>query len=228
MEILLSIKDNLCYNPSFLPDDDVGIKEVANFYLPFDTGFEVECNRGNNFNIENFQNIPNIKAVNIDSYEQRFRIPPGLEGFKCLYNISEQLKLNSIPNLGSGIHYHIDFTKYYHYLNERSIAQHKFWILNELDTWNYNGTYNNRDMQFSRCWVRCHNTYKTLEFRIGEMTFEYDILLKRIMHLQRIVKDLINKLTNTTIFHANPTYTEAMYQKSQMENILQSRKIKLF
>ena len=87
---------------------DEKIIDFVNSFLPYSTGFEIECNQGKNFNVENFENIPDIISVNIDSSEQRFRVPNGIKGIICLYNICEQLKLNSEENPLSGIHYHVD------------------------------------------------------------------------------------------------------------------------
>lgn len=170
------------------------VKKVAKFYLPFSTGFEIECEQRENFNLSTFKNIPNIVEVKVDSHEQRFRIPKGIKGLTCLYDISIALKENSNLNLGSGIHYHVNFNKYFELIDKEVIKTHSDWILKELDTWKYRGTYNYRSVTFNRTWVKFHKQYKTIEFRIGEMTFDYSLLFKRIAHCNAIVKKLINAL----------------------------------
>lgn len=170
------------------------VRRIIDNYLPYSIGIEIECNLQRNFKLQAFENIPNILNVNCDSEEQRYRIPNKLEGFICLYNICENLNLYSELNPGSGIHYHIDMTDWFDDLkeNEKVIEKSKEWILLELDSWNYKGSYNNRDIYFStnHNWVRFQNDFKTAEFRIGEMTFDYSIIVSRIIHCCKIIKKL--------------------------------------
>ena len=88
------------------------LQSVANSYLPYSTGVEIECTSKDNISLSaarlGFNNIPNIIEVDIDYREQRFRIPKGISGAICLYEICEKLKLMCMLNMGSGIHYHID------------------------------------------------------------------------------------------------------------------------
>ena len=120
----LNIKIQLRNNPLFLKKVQ-SVYEVAEIMLPYDTGIELECFKGKKFDIENFQKIPDIKDVNVDDGEQRFRIPNSLEGFICLYNLCETLKENSVPEIGSGLHYHIDFTNYFDKVNQEFIDKVK-------------------------------------------------------------------------------------------------------
>jgi hypothetical protein len=184
-----NIKEILFTNPLFLQDTPE-VSEVSNFYLPYSTGFEVECDRGSNFNLDDFTSIPDIIDVNISSMEHRFRIPSGLNGFKCLFKISQALCVNSVFNSGSGIHYHVDFTECYDEITPQIINQVTPFVLEELDTWGYEGTYNARGIStgMSHNWVRMQSGFKTLEYRIGEMTFDYDLLIKRITHVNYISK----------------------------------------
>lgn len=170
--------------------------DYVNSLLPYSTGFEIECNYNKQYNIDNFKSIPNILAVNNDSSEQRYRIPNGLKGILCLYTISQQLAINSEENKGSGIHYHIDCTDCFEFITERFLNENSEWILKELDTWNYQGTYNLRKVskESNHNWLRGNEQFKTMEFRIGEMTFDYKILIKRILHCNAIIKHLKDKL----------------------------------
>ncbi len=167
-----------------------------NNYLPYSIGIEIECNKSSNFSLDKFTTIPDILSVDIDDAEQRFRIPNGLSGLICLYNICNELKSNSELNPDSGHHYHIDMTNVYNLLNCKFIELNSNWILNELDTWGYKGTYNRRDVQFStsHTWVRFQESFKTAEFRIGNMTFEYDIIVKRLIHASNIIQRLNKQL----------------------------------
>ncbi len=193
------VKECVFHTPLvLLTTKDEEIIEEANKFLPFSTGFEIECNQLPNFDSSSFKIIPNILDVGIDSSEQRFRIPNGVNGLICLYNICEQLKLNSELNPKSGIHYHIDMTAWYDIVTQSFINSNAEWILKELDSWKYDGTFNSRTCQFNtnHNWVRFQESFKTAEIRIGEMTFDYELLVKRIVHANSIIKRLKAKLTD--------------------------------
>lgn len=207
--------------PIALDVKDKAVKKVGKFYLPFSTGFEIECDKSDKFDVKNFEDIVDIMDVNCDSHEQRFRIPKGIKGLNCLYKISQQLKINSLLNPNSGIHYHVDFTKYFHLLNDEVIKDNKEWILNELDSWNYKGNYNSRNITKLFSWVRIQPTFKTLEFRIGEMTFDYSLLFKRITHCNAIVKKLSKLISNEDIKDAKIL---SLYS-DDVEGTLKNRKI---
>ena len=176
--------------------------EVAyiNSLLPYSTGFEIECNKKLTYDIVNFKRIPTLLDIDIDSSEQRYRIMNGINGFICLYLICNQLKLNSTLNLGSGIHYHIDCRDLFERNSIDNILDLISWsnknglyniILSELDKWEYKGKYNARNISTGTTWIRLSH-WKTFEFRLGEMSFDYEILAKRIIHanqLTRLVKD---------------------------------------
>ena len=108
----------------------------------------------------------------------------------CLYEFSIQLKKYFGLNPESGIHYHTDLTDIYDLdlVNNNLLSKVKEPLLSELDSWEYKGSYNRRDVSFSRCWVRFEKHKKTMEVRIGEMTFDYSLLIKRILHCQYLNK----------------------------------------
>ena len=190
--------DIIKITPTIL-DDSLESRILGYHYLPYSTGFEIECNMKPGYRTDVFTSIPNIMEADVNEYEQRFRIPEGLEGLKCLFEISSNLKEQALFNPDSGIHYHIDCTDVYKYFNKEFVAKHKEWILNELDSWNYQGTYNKRNIEFSLShnWVRFQETFKTMEFRLGEMTFDYELLFKRITHANAIVRRLKEELIET-------------------------------
>jgi len=208
--------------PTSLDANDLLVQKVGDYFLPFSTGFEIECNKGEDFNDQNFKNIPNIIEVLCDTSEQRFRIPNGILGLQCLYNISIQLKKNSLLNPLSGIHYHIDFTDAYEYLTSDMIEFNKSWMLEELDEWNYVSFYNSRNINFNTChnWVRFQGIFKTLEFRIGEMTFDYSLLFKRIVHANFIVQEFKEKIITDYLFKNNSDF---MYSKDNITTMLKNR-----
>lgn len=180
---------------SLLPySDDPVLVNYVNNLIPYSTGFEVECSQTSDFNINIFKSIPFIMDVRCDMYENRFRIPNGLRGIICLYFISQEMKMQLHLNEGSGIHYHVDFVDSFHLVNDGLIEKNKKWILHELDQWKYKGTYNKRDVTRSRTWVRVCSSKQTFEYRIGEMTFDYSLLLTRIMHVNNISNRVKDKL----------------------------------
>lgn len=176
--------------------------KVINNYLPYSIGIELECDQKKSFDSKIFRDIPYIMAVSCDSSEQRFRIPNGLRGILCLYLISLNLKNYCLFNPDSGIHYHVDMTDCFKYVNTRKVEENSNWILNELDSWEYKGTYNSRECHIdSRCWVQFQTQFKTAEIRIGEMTFDYSLLIKRILSATNIIR----------------TFKEILYQDNNKE-----------
>lgn len=177
--------------------------DYFNSLIPYSTGFEIECDRAENYNAQAFTAIPDIMDVNSDSYEQRYRIPNGIRGMICLYHISQQLKVHSLLNPLSSVHYHIDCTDYWKEIcaiaNGEDKKKHEEYILSELDTWLKGDT---ATMRNSGYWYKL-NSLQTVEFRLGEMTFDYRILLKRIIHCNAIVTKFKIELPNFRI----PEYT---------------------
>lgn len=221
----ISILDILKTIPTAISDSDIDAKKVSDYYLPFSIGIEFECVQADHFNLEDFKNIPNIMDISIDSGEQRFRIPSGLNGLKCLFTISMLLKKNSLLNPLSGIHYHIDCTDVYSMFSDEIVNDNSEWMLKELDSWGYKGTYNSRAIRFNggHNWIRFQPFFKTMECRIGEMTFEYDLLFKRIVHLSSIVRRF-KEIVNHKYLQTN---SPILLYVDDVNKILQNRKIKI-
>lgn len=168
------------------------MQRIANKYLPFSIGIEVECKwkDGNESRLEMEdkcrKDIPGLMDVEHDSSEKRFRISAGWKGLVQLYQITEFLKETCCFNPESGIHYHIDMTyrgrcKFFHYFDE---YEPKFqWIITELEKWNYQGSYNAKGVEENNkgYWVN-FSKMGTMEVRIGEMSFDYNHILRRIIH----------------------------------------------
>lgn len=203
--------------PIVLDVEDKTVQELALFYFPYSVGFEIETLTQN---IEVFNEIPYLLKNESSTNELRFRIPNGIKGIQCLFNISIYLKKYSELNPQSGIHYHIDCTDVFDLFNKEVISKYSNYILTELDKWNYKGTYNPRICVFSesRNWVRFKNYTKTMEIRIGEMTFEYEILFERIRHANEIVRTIKNELLL-------PVVTK--YDKHKANEIVSNRIIKI-
>ena len=181
--------------PFKLNVEDNIVQELGLYYLPYSTGFEIECYINPEYDlyqvIEEFTLIPNIMSVDVNgSGEQRFRIPKGIDGLVCLFHIAEKMRKYAYPNPFSGIHYHIDCTDVFDKFTSSFIDSQASWVLEELDTWCYKGAYNTRRFAFNggHNWVRFQNSFKTAEFRIGEMTFDYNLLFKRITHANDIMR----------------------------------------
>lgn len=174
------IKWAITNNPlPLLEIQDAKIISAINSYLPYSCGIEIECDQPPHYNEEAFESIPDIMEIKSSLFEQRYRIPNGLKGLICLWNICEQCKINLELNEKSGHHYHLDFTDVYSFISDKNklLKDNREWINQELEEWNYKGTYNHRESS----WVRWNNL-ETLEFRIGNMTFDYDIIVKRLIH----------------------------------------------
>jgi hypothetical protein len=201
-------------------------EEVGEYLLPFSVGIEFECDKQDHYNLDAFKSIPYILDVNVDSCEQRYRIPKGLKGLQCLYRLSLLLKENSVLNLGSGIHYHVDFTECFSKITAEFINTEKEYILTELDKWEYKGKYNSRNVVINnRCWVQVSSEFKTFEFRIGEMTFDYDLLFKRISHLMEITKKV---KYNLNLYHLNIDRTSISNDRNKEKEIIKKRKINIY
>lgn len=221
LEELINIEEAIYQFPLSLKTlkNDILINQINNF-LPYSIGIEIECNQLKCFNISKFKSIANILDVNCDNNEQRFRIPSGIKGMICLFEICKNLQLYSELNLGSGIHYHVDMTKTYDLLDTNIIDNNSEWILNELDNWNYKGTYNKRVCEFNTNsnWVRFQSCFKTAEFRIGEMSFDYKVLIKRIIHISEIISKLNETITKTPIELKLKSMKDRLEELSNLQN----------
>jgi hypothetical protein len=215
-----SISYILANTPLALDATDPDVIEVGNFFLPRSTGFEMEFDNDGELTKSMFDGV-NLLDLDINNAEQRFRIPSGIEGLKALYQISMILKQNALFSDYSGIHYHIDCTDFFSKITRYYISLEQEWLLKELDSWDYKGKYNSRGISYntlftkhikdyevsilSGSWIRFKDYLKTMEFRIGNMTFEYKTLFERITHANHIVEKfkynvLINDIkTNTPI-----------------------------
>lgn len=199
----------------------------------YSVGIEIECDKAFDYNLEYFKNIPNIMAVDTDLTEQRYRLPIGFKGMQCLWDLCEGLQRYSLLNMSSGIHYHIDFTDCYQDVIDNLSIPDKSFIIKELESWDYKGTYNRKEVttESGFCWVRFQKGFKTMECRIGEMTFNYFLLLKRILHLQAISMTIKERCTvNKTLrdfVRDNKTVVQEATSYETIERKVKNRVIKL-
>jgi hypothetical protein len=231
---MLTPKQILYENPNMVFDEVLNpkVEKAAMKILPFSTGFEIETDipekeqtRADVY----FNTIQNIMATpSVSSSELRFRVPAGLAGLRCLHSISVGLNRFAAINYENGIHYHIDFTGYYDLLTDAGINEVKNWVLSELDTWKYAGVYNRRDMTRGRCWVRVHDAYHTLEFRIGECTFDYSLMLKRIEHCNFITTVIIDHITKKFKYPFIKRHSAIQARPVDPNKVISSRIIDLY
>lgn len=184
-------------NPSLLLDlQSQNLIDYANSFLTRSVGIEIECTL-KHLNEAEFCDKLLVVEQDHDHEELRFRIYPGIQGLINLYQISKALNKYAIPNLRSGIHYHVDVNhenseimqKYKHDFNSYD------WMLSIIKSWNYTGTYNAHEVgHFKSCAIRIGTSYNTIEFRVGEMTFDYNVLLQRVLHVNNLVDKLVSEL----------------------------------
>lgn len=183
------LDDLIKTNPLLLNSKDPEVIKVGDYYLPYSTGFEIECEVKPRISKADFDYIPNLLDLQINGHEQRFRIKAGIEGLKSLRLVSDAMIKYALFNPGSGIHYHVDCTDVYESFTEENVAENAQWMLEELDTWGYGGIYNKRVISlYKGRWIRFNPYYKTMEFRIGNMAFDYATLFERIRHANDIVR----------------------------------------
>ena len=125
--------------PTVLALGDETAEELGLFYLPYSTGFEIECCMKPDIPLSIFNEIPDLLHNGSEKDELKFRIPNGLKGLHCLANISLYLRKNALLNPNSGIHYHIDCTDIWDKITKEFIKEKSNYVLSELDTWNYKG-----------------------------------------------------------------------------------------
>ena len=198
-----NLRDCVFHNPlglSCLPSKTI---QLAHWYFPRDAGIEFEielpnlCNNAGDvwslcpegFLSEDLINEIDELQLRDKSYqykEQTFRISSGEQGMIQLYKLSHILKkyFSLNPPLIN--------TSNCSRVLENKITGEIF--LKELDSWGYNGIFNQRELRVMSkgTWINLRWDYGTVEYRIGEMTFDYDLLIKRIVHCHSITRKIEN------------------------------------
>lgn len=183
------------YGNPYLIDERQALK-----YLPHSIGIEIECGYNKSIDLdiikEEWSKLPIMEKNSPNDRENKFRISNGKNGLIGLFEISNYCKQYLLLNEDSGIHYHVDapWVKEGNdlYLPENLNEFVKNFILQELDSWDYKGTYNTRNISYNSKgnWVNMRSYFGTVEYRIGEMTFDYPLLLKRILHISKLTEYL--------------------------------------
>lgn len=213
--------------------NDKLLKSIDSIF-PYSHGMEFECHKKDSYNIQEFKDIPDIMAVDVDNYEQRYRIPSGLKGLVCLYRICEQLKLNSKIDPGSSNHYHTDLTDVFHLIPHKDAYETHpdyVWIIESLKTWN---SYRSIESAKQGSWFK-FNTLNTLEIRIGEPSFDYEVIVGRLIQCANIankikanldpVKYKLNKLQEELATLEEKK--EAEFAEDEIQKIINERNIKI-
>ena len=85
----ISIDTILKTIPLALDVEDKIVQKLALFYFPYSVGFEIETITSD---MRIFDEIPYLMENKSSVSELRFRIPNGIKGIQCLFNISIYLK----------------------------------------------------------------------------------------------------------------------------------------
>lgn len=212
-----SLRDCVFHNPLGLSCLPSKTRQLADYYLPTDTGIEIEILPSRTPDIyKEWENIEKSFGLKYYSYsrqsdvegnpckgELKFRLSKGEQGMIALYHVCELLKKHFELNLSSGIHYHINAPQIRESNNKmyilKSDPEVSSYILQQLDTWKYKGLFNKRMVNNSKgVWVNYGTPFNTLEYRIGEMTFDYTLLMKRITHCHAITRE-VTKMLNARL-----------------------------
>jgi hypothetical protein len=193
------IKTALIFDPErigyFLENHPELTKKLALELVPRTVGMEIE--------VENTRDKVALLIRPHSTHstsELRFFLGKGINFFKELYIVTLLLNEHSTINPSSGIHYH-SFT----YLkglrdcfygisgsSEDSEMNNKFnsEFSKLVNHWGYSGTYNT-GISFtsggSRI-MRINESNHTWEIRVGEMTFDYSLIVKRSINSVKITK----------------------------------------
>ncbi len=192
-----SLRDCVFHNPLGLSCLPSKTRQLANWYLPRDTGIEFEITFPEGpHNVQRMILDMKLMDCNWGTTEQTFRIRAGEAGMIELYKITQLLKKYYQLNPGSGIHYHTD-CPIINYDNQEDVRAalrvraSEPW-LKELDSWGYKGKYNSREIALASKghWINMRPDFHTVEYRIGEMTFDYTLLMKRIVHCHSLTRKI--------------------------------------
>jgi hypothetical protein len=115
---------------------------------------------------------------------------------KGLYKLMNLMKLYcSVPPFG-GIHIHIDFTDYWSDQNIQLCSKFIYNHLHEVENIfpPYVGSYNKRDVGIRKkgTYVNFSN-YKSIEYRIAPLTFDYNTLLTWIVMCNKFTSSMIQR-----------------------------------
>jgi hypothetical protein len=195
-----------------------------------------------------------IMAYRCHTSETSVRFHKGLKGLQGIQEFSKILMEYYLWNNLAGTHFHVDFTDcpesvklgkgynkspYFEAFKEYDIEVEsednksnivsktvENFILEELDLWEYSGTYNQRVfLPFKGGWC-CYRQYvETMEVRCGNMFFTYHDLIEKVNHLGYIFTVVKQAIKSFDLFEGKH-YNTATVDKWNKETI-KNRKIKI-
>jgi hypothetical protein len=127
-----------------------------------------------------YTGMPNLYQ---ETNEVKILLPTGENFYTALYLFSLGLQELCYANPDSGIHYHVQLCAEACGPESISLAL-KERTLESFATWNYTGSYNNREFStdFKFGWLNRRTGLQTLEIRIGAMTTQYSELLDKCLN----------------------------------------------
>ena len=209
LECLLSLSNN-----SRLSFDEIKAKYNLVDYDE-DKGSYYARKEDNSYDSECFYTLKDIAKAHSFN-EHRIQIKSGLEGMISLYNILQDMRIHCAENAGSGLHYHTDLAdptlskcpkgenrtpaaSFIHYSGKCPSEKY----LKMLDHWGYaesGFTYNGRGFGTSNSgnapWVKYQDGFNTLEYRIGEMSFDYSLIIKRIINCHKVTSVFLKDIND--------------------------------
>jgi hypothetical protein len=155
----------------------------------------------------------NTELIITDLNEIRVSLTHPLQ-LSGLYKILIEMKRYCTNPIGGGIHIHVDFSKYSNESNIKIAAGYIKHHLHEVEAIfpEYTGSYNKREVGIKRkgTYVNFSN-YKSIEFRIAPLTFDYgtllDWLIKCSKFVSRVIKEChlkpVSKSDDVKNYHEN-------------------------
>lgn len=155
----------------------------------------------------NESNDPNYWANQQSLNEHRVSVL-GFRQLVGFHKVLETMKSDLISCPGSGIHIHIDISPFIPDKIEDRRGTYERWLENirnqmvinldmvyEIFGSKYTGEYNRKSCRIDQKgnWVNIRSGFKTIEFRIGELTFDYEELIDIVIKLQKLTKEVMRK-----------------------------------
>lgn len=180
--------------------------KIAYSMIPYQFGLEIECSPVRECP-PMFKNKGCLDE-SVSSREARFRIIPGADGMKTLFELCNHLKEHYHPNPQGALHIHVDsrekgfiggfFTgnDYSKKLSDKDFCES---ILSKLDDVGYIRSYNSRLVTYvtsAATWVRFQDTKQTIEYRIFDVSFEYEDLVKSVIKAQKVTKFIKSQIAS--------------------------------
>lgn len=187
-------------------------KGIMKSMIPFRFSVEFEC-FGGYLNVSNKKTILSVSS-NIDSFTpirlEVYRESVNEIRISCLayhqleafYQRLEHMKMYNKGGNGTGIHIHIDISSFDYASYSRIKMRKAVQLFDSVEVLDkvyqifgskYQGAYNKRGArtQSKGWWINCFRDFDTIEFRIGDLTFEYEELIKIIIELEKLVKHIM-------------------------------------